>query len=551
MKWILKKTKSQALNFILLNIINIVYSALSIYLILISKSLIDAAVSQSILNLKKYIVQLIIVSLTEIALKAILSSIDAVTRAKLEINFKQDVLNTILKRDYEKISKFHSGDLMTRMVSDVNVIIETLVSLIPSILSMVTRLICAVVLLFQISREFVAILLLGGVILFVVVNLFKPYLKNIHKKVQLASSNVRLFFKEVFENLIVIKIFEAEDRISNKSMELQEIRYGIQMKRRTLSIASGTGFNTVFQVVYLYALIWSAYHLYWGNITVGGLTSIVQLIAQVQSPIIGLSRSFQSMFAMIGSAERIIELENVKEDAWTEKINNRVLYHDMKSIVLKDFDFTYKNKKIFEKANLEVKKGEIVSVYGESGIGKSTLLKLILGVIQKDAGEIYFALQEEKKQEINQNTRSMFAYVPQGKFILSGTIRENITFVNESISEKDLENALEVSNCTSFIKSLPDGLDTKIGERGSGLSEGQLQRLSIARAIASQAPILILDEITSSLDRKTESEVLKNIKNLKNRTCIIVTHRTSISEICDREFVVENMNIKEKVKENE
>lgn len=145
----------------------------------------------------------------------------------------------------------------------------------------------------------------------------------------------------------------------------------------------------------------------------------------------------------------------------------------------------------------------------------------------------------------------MFAYVPQGKFILSGTIRENITFVNEKISEEDLKNALEVSNCTTFIQSLPDGLDTKIGERGSGLSEGQLQRLAIARAIASNAPILILDEITSSLDRKTEAEVLKNIKNLKNRTCIIVTHRTSISEICDREFVVENMNIKEKVKENE
>lgn len=397
LKWIFKKTKSQVPNFILLNLINIVYSALSIYLILISKNLIDAAASQSILSLKKYILQLIIISLMEIALKAILSSIDAVTRAKLEINFKQDVLNTILKRDYEKISKFHSGDLMTRMVSDVHVIIETLVSLIPSLLSMITRLICAVVLLFQISREFVAILLLGGVILFVVVNLFKPYLKNIHKKVQEASSNVRLFFKEVFENLIVIKIFGAEDRISHKSIELQDVRYGIQMKRRTLSIASSTGFNTVFQVVYLYALIWSTYHLYWGNITVGGLTSIVQLIAQVQAPIIGLSRSFQSMFAMIGSAERIIELENIKQDDISEKMDSMVLYEKMKSIVLKDLDFTYQNKKILNQANLEVRKGEIISIYGESGIGKSTLLKLILGVIQKDAGETYFALEERKK----------------------------------------------------------------------------------------------------------------------------------------------------------
>lgn len=551
LKWIFSKTKSQSLNFILLNLINIIYSVLSIYLILVSKHLIDAAASQSILELKNYVMQLIIILLTEIALKAILASINAVTRAKLEINFKQDVLNTILKRNYEKISKFHSGELMTRIVSDVNIIIDTLVSLIPNLLSMLTKLICAVVLLFQISKEFVVILLVSGIFLFVVVNLFKPYLKKIHKKLQEAGANVRLFFQEVLENMVVIKIFEAEDVIANKSMELQNTRYAIHMKRRSLSIASGTGFSVIFQVTYLYALIWSAYNLYLQNITVGGLTSIVQLIAQVQSPIIGLSRSFQSMFGMIGSAERIIELENIEEDKLVKKMDKDVLYANLESMIVKDIDFTYKNKKIFEQANLEVKKGEIVAIYGESGIGKSTLLKLILGLIKKDVGEIYFALKDEKTQEINNDTRSMFAYVPQGKFILSGTIRENITFVNENISEEELDQALEVSQCKTFIEALPDGLETKIGERGSGLSEGQLQRLAIARAIVSGAPILILDEITSSLDSKTEEEVLNNIKNLKNRTCLIVTHRNSISKICDREFVVENRKIREKGKEDE
>lgn len=550
-KWIFKKTKSQSLNFIMFNIINILYSILSIYLILISKHVIDSATSQSILELKKYMMQLILISLTEIALKSILSSIDAITRAKLEINFKQDILNTILKKNYEKIAKFHSGELMTRIISDVDIIINTLVALIPNILSMVTKLICAVILLFQISREFVIILLIGGIVLFITVNLFKPYLKNIHKRLQEASGNVRLFFKEVFENLIVIKIFGAEKIITNKSKELQNVRYNIQMKRRTISIASSTGFNTIFQIVYLYALIWSAYNLYLTNITVGGLTSIVQLITQVQVPIIGLSRSFQNMFAMIGSAERIMELEDIEEDKISEQVDCYILYDNMKSIVAKNVDFTYKNKKIFKSANLEVKKGEIISIYGESGIGKSTFLKLILGIIQKDSGEIYFNLKEGKAQEINQNTRNMFAYVPQGKFILSGTIRENITFVNENITEADLKEALEVSNCNTFIDELPNGLDTQIGERGSGLSEGQLQRLGLARAIASRAPILILDEITSSLDIKTEKEILNKIKNLKNRTCIIVTHRTSISTICDREFIVENMNIREKVKEDE
>lgn len=548
-KWIFNKTKSQGINFVLLNVINVVYSILSIYLILVSKNVIDAAVSESILNLKKYILQLVVVSLVEIALKAILASIDAVTRAKLEINFKQNILNTILKRNYEKISKFHSGELMTRIVSDVGIIIDTMVLLIPNLLSMLTKLICAVILLFQISKEFVAVLLIGGILLFIIVNLFKPYLKSIHKQVQEAGANVRLFFKEVFENLIVIKIFQAENAIENKSMQLQNVRYDIQMKRRSLSIASGTGFNTVFQVVYLYSLIWSAYNLYLGNLTVGGLTSMVQLISQVQSPIIGLSRSFQSMFGMIASAERIIELEEIEEDKANYEIPQNVLYYEMQSIVVKDVNFTYKNKKILDNANLVVKKDEIVAIYGESGAGKSTLLKLILGIIKKDGGNIYFDCNG-KDVAIGNNTRNMFTYVPQGKFILSGTIRENICFVNPNVSDEIIEEALKVSCSKEFIDKLPDGLDTVIGERGSGLSEGQLQRLAIARAIVSQAPILILDEITSSLDSKTEEEVLNNIKNLHNRTCIIVTHRNSISNICDREFVVEDMKIIEKVKEN-
>lgn len=550
-KWIFNKTKSNLLNFILLNIINIIYSFLSIYSILISKNLIDAATNGTSTELKAYIMQLILVAILAITLRAILASIDAVTRAKLEMNFKQNILETILKRNYEKITKFHSGDLMTRIVSDVDIIIDTLVSLIPSILSMITSLICAIILLFQISQQFVGILLLGGIFLFVVINLLKPYLKNIHKKVQEANGNVRLFFKEVFENILVIKIFQAENPILKKCDELQHKKYDIQMKQRSLSIASSTGLNTIFQIVYIYALVWSAYHLFKKNITVGGLTSIVQLVTQIQVPIISLSRCVQNIFNMIGSAERIIELENIEKDVIVDEIDSKQLYDNLDSIVVENVDFTYKNKKIFKQINLTVTKGENIVIYGESGIGKSTLLKLILGIIKNDTGHIYFKLKDGSKQPIHVDTRNMFSYVPQGKLILSGSIRENITFVNPNISDDDLDKALEISCCKSFIDQLEHGLDTKIGERGKGLSEGQLQRIAIARAIASKAPILILDEITSSLDSKTEEAVIQNIKNIKDITCIIVTHRNSVSKLCDKEYIVEDKNIREKDKTNE
>lgn len=550
-KWIFNKTKSNLLNFILLNVINIIYSFLSIYSILISKNLIDAATNGTSTELKAYILQLILVAISAITLRAILASMDAVTRAKLEINFKQNILETILRRNYEKITKFHSGDLMTRIVSDIDIIIDTLVSLIPSILSMITSLICAIILLFQISQQFVGILLLGGIILFVVINLLKPYLKNIHKKVQEANGNVRLFFKEVFENILVIKIFQAENPILKKCDELQHKKYEIQMKQRSLSIASNTGLNAIFQIVYIYALVWSAYHLFKKNITVGGLTSIVQLVTQIQVPIISLSRYVQNVFNMIGSAERIIELENIEKDVIVDEIDSNQLYDNLDSIVVENVDFTYKNKKIFKQINLTVTKGENIVIFGESGIGKSTLLKLILGIIKNDTGHIYFKLKDGSKQSINVDTRNMFSYVPQGKLILSGSIRENITFVNPNISDDDLDKALEISCCKSFIDQLEHGLDTKIGERGKGLSEGQLQRIAIARAIASKAPILILDEITSSLDSKTEEAVIQNIKNMKDITCIIVTHRNSVSKLCDKEYIVENKNMREKDKTNE
>ena len=550
-KWIFNKTKSNLLNFILLNVINIIYSFLSIYSILISKNLIDAATNGTSTELKTYILQLILVAILAITLRAILASIDAVTRAKLEINFKQNILETILKRNYEKITKFHSGDLMTRIVSDVDIIIDTLVSLIPSILSMITSLICAVILLFQISQQFVGILLLGGIILFVVINLLKPYLKNIHKKVQEANGNVRLFLKEVFENILVIKIFQAENPILKKCDELQHKKYGIQMKQRSLSIASNTGLNAIFQIVYIYALVWSAYHLFKKNITVGGLTSIVQLVTQIQAPIISLSRCVQNVFHMFGSAERIIELENIEKDVIVDEIDSNQLYDNLDSIVVENVDFTYKNKKIFSQINLTVTKGENIVIYGESGIGKSTLLKLILGIIKNDTGHIYFKLKDGSKQPINVDTRNMFSYVPQGKLILSGSIRENITFVNPTISDDDLDKALEISCCKSFIDQLEHEKKKKIGERGKGLSEGQLQRIAIARAIASKAPILILDEITSSLDSKTEEAVIQNIKNMKDITCIIVTHRNSVSKLCDKEYIVEDKNMREKDKTNE
>jgi ATP-binding cassette subfamily B protein len=255
-----------------------------------------------------------------------------------------------------------------------------------------------------------------------------------------------------------------------------------------------------------------------------------------------MSGVMTKFYSTLASAERLIELEKLCEEPAVDFYEPD---RDFEYIEFKNVSFKYDRETVLEDINLRINRGELVLVSGISGIGKSTLLKLLLGVLHPGEGEINLKINSGKTVKIDSGTRGMFAYVPQGNLMLSGTIRENLMLVNENAAPEELERAIGISCAIDFIETLPDGLDTIIGERGQGLSEGQIQRLAIARAVLSGAPILLLDEATSALDEETEKRVLNNIMALNDVTCLLISHKNAARGICGREYCIENRRIRE------
>ena len=262
----------------------------------------------------------------------------------------------------------------------------------------------------------------------------------------------------------------------------------------------------------------------------GSLTAVTQLVSQLQSPLVSLSGIIPQYIATTASAERLMELEALEQESEPMEASADALYERMDTICGSGLHFSYDRDRILENAAFSLPKGAFAVITGPSGIGKSTLLKLLLGIFKPDQGKLYLSCAGEQIP-LNRSTRKLFAYVPQGNLLLSGTMRENLILTKPDATETEIQQAVHTSAMDEYLPQLPKGLDTVIGESGAGLSEGQAQRLAIARAVLSGAPILLLDECTSALDAQTEQLVLERIHALQNRTCIAVTHRSAAIDL--------------------
>lgn len=536
LKWICSNFKKYIPSVVLLAFNMTIISLSSVVLALLSKQVLDVATGGKGKSILFYGILL----LSIIVLQILISAFDIIYRnhvtTKMNMLMRDKMFEKISCRKFSDVSKYHSGDLLNRMTSDTNVVVSGVVGIIPQIASMSSKIIGGIGALIILDKR-VALLILGfGLCVPAVGRILNKRFKYLHKEQQRTEGETRSFMQECFENVAVLKVFSGQKAFSKKLNVLMENNYKFSMKRVYISAVTHLSLYAFFTIGYYAVLIWGAGAISSKTITYGTLMAFLQLVQQLRAPMQNVSGIMPQYYSMLSSAERIIEIENGDCDKQIDEEKVSYLKQNFESVSFKNICFSYKDEGVLNNCSFDFEKGKITALTGESGSGKSTVFKLILGLYDADSGEIVV----NNDILLDTSIRGIFAYVPQGNMILSGTVRENITLYNKEIPEEELIRAAKAACIYDIIEELPNGFDTKLTERGGGLSEGQIQRISIARALLTDAPILLLDEATSALDEATETQVLDNIKSMSDKTVLFVTHRNTSLKVCDKIIHVEN-----------
>lgn len=520
-------------------IINIITSLLVAVNAYVSKDLMDSATSGDRDRLIKVSITVLALIVFQLAIRLAHNLVDSKLRIDMEADFRSYFIRNLFDKDYLKISSYHSGDLMTRMTNDTGCIIDGLISVVPGAVGLVLRIIVAFVALFMLNKQLAVIFFIIGLLISLGTRITRKFLKGMYHKIQKSESDVRSFSQEIIENLLVVSVFDAAEDVSKKQKELLSTHANNRWYRTKFYSGISAVLSLGMRGAYMLVCILCAFQLLENSITYGTITAILQLVNQLQSPFRNLSGIFPVYYQMLASTERILEIIDIEGEDEAEKCDVGTFYSSLSSFEFKNVSFSYGNDDVLDSTSLSLKKGDFAAITGISGIGKSTMMKMMLGVLKPQNGEVFFST-ENGNYKPGKAYRNLFSYVPQGNMLLSGTIYDNITFMNPDKSQSDINKAIELSCSADFIKELPDGLSTVIGERGRGLSEGQVQRLAIARAILHNAPIILLDEATSALDEATEERVLNNLKTLEDVTCIIISHKKAALNVCNKEIRIEN-----------
>lgn len=520
----LKGFKNQ---FIVTTLINILSYTVGIILAVITKSVIDN-LSSSNDKFVNYLIFYLGISVILLFIQSIKNAYVQTFAEKLRNHLQLVHLERYFNIKYSESMTYHSGDILSRLTRDLNAIITFFTLTLPNIIALFLQLIIAFVIVFGYDR-------LLGIYGFLVMPLvailsfvFGKRMTTLQKDINEKEGQYRGFLSEVIYNSIIIRCFQHTRQTLDKTKKLQNTKLGLIKKRNFTIIITSFIVQFGYSISSFIAFAWGAIRIQQGYLTIGMFFAVLQLMAKMQTPIVELTKVLPQYISTITSVERLQTFYMYDQVLSTSD----ELVPGEYGIKISSLSYSYNNgKNILEDFNLEIKPGEKIALIGNSGIGKTTLLKLLMGLLRPASGSI--RLKDFDKSYDNQI--KYYTYVPQGNSLMSGTIRDNLLIGNSTATEAEIRHALDTANALPFINELPKGLDSDLGEGGHGLSEGQLQRLCIARALVRKSPILLLDEATSSLDQETERQVLRKIfNNYPMKTVIAITHRPTLLEYVDR-----------------
>lgn len=552
-KWLFSVTGRKKWNILLLMIVQALNGASGVLYALLLRNIVDCAVDSDRNGFRFYVIMIILLVAAQITMRAVIRFLEEFSRSALENLFKQRLLGNILKKDFATINAVHSGEWLNRLTNDTVVVANNSVEILPGIAGMIVKMISAVVMMLILDYRFALIMLPAGAALIVTTYGFRKILKRLHKNIQEKDGRLRIFLQERLSSMMMIRSFAAEGPAEKQAADKMSEHRAARMKRMRFSNLCNIGFQAGMNGMYIAGVVYCGYGILVGSISYGTLTAITQLIAQIQSPFANITGYLPKFYAMTASAERLMEIESFSDDSSCQPLSiDDILseYHNsFASIKLQNAEFTYypasdsirdlskeNMPAVLSDISLEIKKGQYVAFTGHSGCGKSTVLKLLMCIYRLDSGKRLMTDLSGNSKELSPSYHRLFAYVPQGNQLMSGTIRDVVSFADCSAAndEERIAKSLKIACADEFVSELDNGIDTVLGERGTGLSEGQMQRIAIARAVFSGSPVLLLDEATSALDEATEKKLLENLRNMTDKTVVIVTHRPAALSICDR-----------------
>ena len=538
MKWIIKLTGSYFLSMTLLCLFVIVLTLAGVVQALAMANFLDYAAAGDRAGFLRWFgiyFGLIFFQLVGGAAKGLYQqSVYNRLQNKVYLHF----FHTVLTREHGSLREKKSGELMQLITSDTGVVVGTVLSLPMEICGLLTQLIGASLCLTFLQGK-LALLLLSCFVMMLAAGLpLRKFVRKYHKLLMEASGKILNVHQEALGNLLIIRAFQAAEGVLQEARNKLHAYRRILLRKAAISQAIHSGSSAAINVAYIIGMLWCGMGIVQGRVSFGTFSAVWQLIGQITGPAMQVAGILPQYYTMTASIDRLRELETLPAEEENSVVDWTQIKSTFSAIHSEKLTFSYDNtdqNTVLRDLTFTINRGDFIAITGQSGIGKSTFLKLLLGIYRPETPSISIRLANGETVPLDPGVRNMISYVPQGNFLMSGTIREAVHFwQGEKIDDKKLKEACRIAEASGFIEALEQGYDTPLGERGAGLSEGQLQRLAIARAIYSGKPILLLDEATSALDEQTEACVLENLRQLRNRTVIIVTHRKAALDICSR-----------------